>query len=373
MGMRPDTVVPSSGALRTSSVPPSAASRSAMFCSPIPYGGGVVSNPRPSSSTENARSPAVAAQADDGVRGLRVLRHVLQRLEHREVDGRLDVARVAADAVVRRPSPGPAPCAPAPRAPRADRVGQQRRVDPAREVAQVLERVLRVVEDAVGAPRAVACSGPARPAVPRAAPSRPARPAAAARRRGCCARAGGAPRPARPPSRCARRTQLLDQPEVLAGPGRPARRGRRSSLSSSGRIGSLGGFVTVSAPSSSLPCRTATAASTSGNAGSPSSSTRSASAARRTGQRRGRAHLGADAQPHRRRRSRRSPRPRVAPCAAGCPRRRTSRPRARRTPTAPRTAWRACRRSRGSRCASRDRAPAGTRSRRPPSPPARGD
>ena len=47
-GCVPDTVVPPGREqLRTSSVPPSAARRSAMFCSPMPYGRGcAASNPR---------------------------------------------------------------------------------------------------------------------------------------------------------------------------------------------------------------------------------------------------------------------------------------------------------------------------------------
>ena len=92
---------------------------------------------------------AIATQANHDVRGVRVLRHVLQRLEHREVDRGLDVARVAADAVVvdrdrdghlarlRFERLGQTP------------IGQERRVDPARQVAQVLQRALHVVEDAV--------------------------------------------------------------------------------------------------------------------------------------------------------------------------------------------------------------------------------
>ncbi len=120
-----------------------------MFCRPIPNRVVALWNPLPSSVTENARLAVLATQSDRDVRRVRVLRHVLHRLEHREVDGRLDLPRVPADAVavdghgerrlasLRLERLGQTP------------VGEERRVDPAGEVAEVLQRVLRVVEDAV--------------------------------------------------------------------------------------------------------------------------------------------------------------------------------------------------------------------------------
>ena len=54
------------------------------------------SNPSPSSTTSNASSSPARRQPHLGVGGMRVLRHVLQRLEAAEVDGRLHVRRRSA-------------------------------------------------------------------------------------------------------------------------------------------------------------------------------------------------------------------------------------------------------------------------------------
>ena len=323
-----------------------------MFCRPIPYGVARTSKPTPVVRHGEREVPVLATQPDDDVRCLRVLRHVLQRLEHREVDGRLD--RPAGTGRCRRcrPSRGAATCEPAPRAPRPDpgrpgaagrSRGRGRGGSPARPARR---RGCR------GAPR-VAVARPDRPSLRPAEPSPPARRAVAAPRRGCCVPAAGAPRPA-------------PRPAVGATSGGPRSTGSSpgsdpacaarsaSSLSSSGTIGSFGGFVTVSAPSSSLPWRTATAASASGNVGSAVPVRRDRRMRLRgLRPRRGRAHLVADAQPDggvgRAGPLRQQPRHARKEMLA---RERLAR-RARRTPTGPRTAWRACRRSRGSRRASR--------------------
>ena len=76
-----------------------------------------------------------------------MLRRVLQRLEHAEVDRGLDLLRVAADAFGfdpggQRGTPGRrAECL------RKTAVHEQRRVDPVREVAQFLHRFLQVLAD----------------------------------------------------------------------------------------------------------------------------------------------------------------------------------------------------------------------------------
>ena len=221
--MRPDTVVPSSGALRTTNVPPNAARRSAMFCMPDPSGVRAVeaapssaprSEVRRSDAGERRRSTPSAYFAT-----------FCSASSTREVDGRLDVPRVAADAVgVDLDRDGHLAGL------RFERlgqtlVGQERRVDPARQVAQVLQRSCRR-RGCPGAHRAAAAP-PDRRALRPAAPSRPARPTAAAPRRGCCAPAGDAPRPAPSPSVVA----TIADPRSTGsspGPGRPARRGRRT-------------------------------------------------------------------------------------------------------------------------------------------------
>ena len=115
-----------------------------MPCSPDPEATASGSKPRPSSSTSKERLPFARAQTDHGaVRG-GVLRDVLERLERAEVDGRLHVGgepaqvlRVHLDAVLALAGL------------RLDRgheppVGEERRVDAAREVAEILERRLRL-------------------------------------------------------------------------------------------------------------------------------------------------------------------------------------------------------------------------------------
>jgi hypothetical protein len=87
-GISPATVVPRPGSLRTSRDPSSAPSRSAIPCSPVPYPVRDGSKPLPSSRTSKRRRPSFRGEPDLRVRGVRVLRDVLERLEDREVHGR---------------------------------------------------------------------------------------------------------------------------------------------------------------------------------------------------------------------------------------------------------------------------------------------
>ena len=85
-------------------------------CRPVGRAG---SKPRPSSVTAKHKRMRLARRSITRRRGRRgVLRDVLHRLEAREVHGRLDVLRVAADRRRRGPRPADPTSAPAPRAPR---------------------------------------------------------------------------------------------------------------------------------------------------------------------------------------------------------------------------------------------------------------
>ena len=87
--------VPGSDSQRT--VPPIAPSRSAMLTNPWPALRRRGIEPGPSSATVNSKPPDSSHRRDLDVRVRRVLGRVLQRLEAAEVDGRLDLGRVAAD------------------------------------------------------------------------------------------------------------------------------------------------------------------------------------------------------------------------------------------------------------------------------------
>ncbi len=89
--------VPGADAIR--SWPPTADSRSAMPCRPMPCAADAGSNPAPSSVTQNSSLPSTCARRDGGERGLCVLRDVLQGLEYAEVQRRLGVSREPADPV----------------------------------------------------------------------------------------------------------------------------------------------------------------------------------------------------------------------------------------------------------------------------------
>ena len=139
-GTRPDTTVPRPGAESTVTSPSRAPSRSAMPCSPVPYPFAAGSKP---CAVVGDREPQLAVRPLEGDRGrrrVRVLRHVLEGLERGEVDGRLDLLRQALDAIGvhvdghRRLA-----------SLRDERrcqalVGEQRRIDTAGEVAQIVER-----------------------------------------------------------------------------------------------------------------------------------------------------------------------------------------------------------------------------------------
>ena len=96
-GRLPLSVVPAPGALATSNRPPSASRRSA-----IPEPGSrrcaaAGSKPTPSSATANTRHAVGPRERDRDARSVRVLRDVLERLEAREVDGRLHILREASE------------------------------------------------------------------------------------------------------------------------------------------------------------------------------------------------------------------------------------------------------------------------------------
>ena len=75
-------------------MPPSAAIRSVMPCTPVPMRAVAGSKPLPSSSTVNVRLLADPAQGHPGAGRLRVLRDVLQRLTNGEVHGGLGLLGV---------------------------------------------------------------------------------------------------------------------------------------------------------------------------------------------------------------------------------------------------------------------------------------
>ena len=100
-GKRPRAALsPSPARSAAAPSPPSASSRSAMLVRPEPLA--VVADVEAAAVVADAEvraSPSRSREPHRGARRLRVLLHVLQRLEHREVHRRLDVLRVAAEAV----------------------------------------------------------------------------------------------------------------------------------------------------------------------------------------------------------------------------------------------------------------------------------
>ena len=132
-------VVPDPGVESTRKVPPTAASRSAMPCRPVPWVAFAVSKPSPSSVTVNSRWPSGQDRATVAREARAYFGDVLQGLQDAEVRGGLGLPRVAPDAVGLdldgkrslarlRVQGGAEPL-----------VGQQRRVDPAGQGAQVIE------------------------------------------------------------------------------------------------------------------------------------------------------------------------------------------------------------------------------------------
>ena len=89
--------------------------------------------------------PAVVPERHPGLPGLRVLRHVLQRLQHAEIHGGLDVLGVSAQARRfhrdrnRRLPRLRLECG------RQPQVGEQRRVDPPGEIPEIAERARYIV------------------------------------------------------------------------------------------------------------------------------------------------------------------------------------------------------------------------------------
>ena len=148
--------------------------------------------PTPSSLTSTSSRPSKRSTRTVACVGVRVLRHVGQRLGDHEVGGRLDCrGKAPGRRSRRRHRHGRAG------GERAHRglepaVGEHRRMDAAREVAQLVEAQLELVDAAVeqrgrvGRRRARPCA--------RGEGSARGRPAATGRRRGGCARAGGARR-----------------------------------------------------------------------------------------------------------------------------------------------------------------------------------
>ena len=117
----PETVVPPPGVDEIPTSPPNAASRSRMFCSPVPAEIAAASNPDAVVADAERDPVALAREGDADLGGLRVLRGVLHRLEADEVDRRLDLDRKTTDTVHvdldrdarRRPCvvrAGPIPC-----------------------------------------------------------------------------------------------------------------------------------------------------------------------------------------------------------------------------------------------------------------------
>ena len=97
-GTRPRTIVPVPGEDSIVASPPNTARRSCMPCRPVPFPSVAISKPSPSSRTSNVTTLALR-QRDVDPRGVRVLRGVLERLEHAEVDRGLDLDRMAPELV----------------------------------------------------------------------------------------------------------------------------------------------------------------------------------------------------------------------------------------------------------------------------------
>ena len=196
VGTRPRTVAPRPGAPSTSSDPSSAPSRSAMPCRPEPRPAVWGSKPRPSSCTANRISPSSSCERDLDRRGVRVLRDVLQTLEHAEVERGFDLLGVPFDVVRvdRRPAPStsePGPGAPPPVP------GRRAAVDRCRGRGRADRRAPVPYPPAARRASPWPSRGRDRRAARRDAGGPAARPAAAGRRRGCCAPASGARGPGR--------------------------------------------------------------------------------------------------------------------------------------------------------------------------------
>ena len=298
-----------------------------------------------------------------------MLHDVLQGLQDAEVRCRLHLLRVAAEPVRVHVDGQQRSTGLRPQGRHQPLIGEHRRVDPAREVAELAERLLRVGLEGRRS-RAVAVSVASRSRSPNAPP--PARPAVAARRR------GGSRSSRRRSSSCARHDplagglvcQLLDQrdvPEHEPGLGTEVVE----------QLVLLGRERIALALRQRERAEQLAVVSHRDRAGAPEprGSRRSAGDvgdARRLGGRHGGAvQYGPDPRARPRLREPRFPPRGSASSVAAGRRRRRSTPCSTRSSTAPRRAWRASRRRAGSRSAGRARGPAGTGPRRPPSPGSR--
>ena len=357
-GSRPSTVVPPPGTDVTVTSPSSAPSRSAIPCRPVPCGG-----------RNRIEAPAVVGHGErrcvdrrsESVirrrRRLGVLRDVLHRLETREVDGGLDRPagsgrrrRRGARSAARTSGPGPrarraAPCRPAAggRCPGPGRAGPRVPCASHSGLAEQLARLLRVPLDQVVGE--LELDRQRHELLLRAVMDVALEPAAALVLRGDQPLLRGLqlvePQPSAP-----RQANVAQHQPRLAGEVRDqllvrGRHGVARRLADRERAEQLARL---------------TRPGTRGRARGSAGRTRSAAVIGGPADRRRRARPRRRAAPGRRRATRpparlRCPRRGSAPSAAARPRRRRRRRRVRRTPTAPRTAWRACRRRPGWRTA----------------------
>ena len=149
-GRSTSTVVPDGSAAETRTVPRSAATRSRMFANPplVVDAGDTAPMPRPSSVIEILQMAVLTRQPDRGSGRVRMLRGVRQRLANHVVRGRLDLVRepLGAHRGIRLDRERNR----IPRDARLDGrdeavVGEHRRVDAVRELAQVGQRLAGLV------------------------------------------------------------------------------------------------------------------------------------------------------------------------------------------------------------------------------------
>ena len=131
-------------------VPPMAPSRSAMFMYPWPLRAAATSKPGPSSVTANSKPPDSSQSRTVTVDAWRVLGRVLQGLQAAEVHRGLDIGRVPAPAqlAVTRDGEWATARGCLERLGEAA-IGEQRRVDPVRQIAELGDSDLEVVSELV--------------------------------------------------------------------------------------------------------------------------------------------------------------------------------------------------------------------------------
>ncbi len=229
-------VVPLPGALRTSSRPPSAASRSVIPWIPEPVRGGSRIEATSVVGHLEGEDAVLGSECERGARRLGVLRDVLECFETREVHGRLDLLGVATDAVREHLDGDDRPAGLRVESRREAFVREEGWIDPAGQVAEVVERgrriALQVRHHLVGASRIAVDHR-----VCQIAASPGERPAAAAHHRGCPAPTSSHARPA--PRRSAGVTpegpRSAGRCEGRARPAPPCRARASPSSGSSGR------------------------------------------------------------------------------------------------------------------------------------------